>query len=116
MLPCASVIFRMPPLQVRPASLQEPGEGMGWVVVKEMSLSSYLDNKAAIPPSPVPPLLLVWICGLGRKRNYVVYTGGVGPGVFREEHRIAKTMNRRTQSHESDYLSSNPNPATSVQR
>lgn len=88
---------------------------MGWVVVKEVSLSSYLDNKAAIPPSPVPPLLLIWVCGLGRKRNYVVYTGCVGPGVFREEERIAKAMNRRTQSHESDCLSSNPDPATSVQ-
>ena len=88
---------------------------MGWVVVKEVSLSSYLDNKAAIPPSPVPPLLLIWVCGLGRKRNYVVYTGCVGPGVFREEERIARAMNRRTQSHESDCLSSNPDPATSVQ-
>lgn len=87
---------------------------MGWVVVKEMSLSSYLDNKAAIPSSPVPPLL-VWVCGLGRKRNYVLYTGCVGPGVFREEERIAKAMNRRTQSHESDCLSSNPDPATSEQ-
>ena len=105
----------MPPLQVRPASLQEPGEGMGWVVVKEMSLSSYLDNKAVIPPSQVPPLLLVWVCGLGRNRNYVAYTGCVGPGVFKEEDRIAKAMNRRTQSHESDYLSSNLDPATSVQ-
>ena len=88
---------------------------MGWVVVKEVSLSSYLDNKAAIPPSPVPPLLLIWVCGLGRKRNYVVYTGCVGPGVFREEERIARAMNRRTQSHESDCLSSNPDPATSIQ-
>lgn len=77
----------------------------------KMSLRSYLDNKAAVPPSPVPPFLLVWACGSGR--NYVVCTGCVGPGVLRED-RIAKAMSRRAQSHESDCLSSNPDSATTM--
>lgn len=66
---------------------------MGWGVVKKMSLRSHLENKAAVPPSLVPLLLLVWVWGLGR--NCMVYTGCVGLRVIRKEDTLAKVRKSR---------------------
>lgn len=64
-------------------------KGWGWGVVKEMSLRSHLDNKAAVLFFYML-LLLVWVWDLGR--NYVLHTGCIWPGVLGREDRIAKSM------------------------
>lgn len=81
--------------------------------MKESSLRSHLNNKGAVPPSPVLPLLFVWVWGLGR--DYVVYTGCVGPGFLRGEDRTAKVHESRGGGvHESDCLSANPDSTSRV--
>lgn len=86
---------------------------LGWGVVKEISLRSHLNNKAAVPSSPVPPLLLVWVWGLG---GIMWYTQAVlAQGFLRREHRIAKVRESRGAGfHESDCLGPNSDSATIV--
>ena len=80
--------------------------------MKESSPRSHLNNKAAVLPSPVPPLLFVWVWGL--ERDYVVYTGCVGLGVLKEVRTAKVHESRGDGFHESDCLSSNPNSTTRV--
>lgn len=83
------------PLGVRPASsLQEPYEGLDWDVVEEMSLRSHLDNKAVVPPSPVPLLVCIW----GLEKELCGLQAALGQGFQREDRTAKAHENRRTVS------------------